>query len=126
MPSGFAFADPKPSPDNYDTFDPKDVFADSGIFVQAVPEQIKAPWRTPPVMSLDEVLGKSAVQQIQNSNKIVFHSIGDSGGIKEPAHQFAVADGLTADLSGKDYSKGRSAFLFHLGDVVYYFGQEVY
>jgi len=123
--NGFAFGDPKPSPDNFDTFNPKDIFADSGIFVQAIPEPIPQPWRMPPVMSLDEVLGKPALQQIQNSGRIVFHSIGDSGGIKEPAHQFAVADAMTADLSGKDYGKGRPAFLFHLGDVVYYFGQEV-
>ena len=27
----FAFANPQPSPDNFDTFNPQDVFADSGI-----------------------------------------------------------------------------------------------
>ena len=124
--SGFAFADPQPSPDNFDTFNPKDVFADAGISVQAVPEAIPAPWDTPPVMSLDQVLGLAAVQQIRAAGQIVFHSIGDSGGIKEPAHQFAVADALTRDLTGKGSSAGRPAFLFHLGDVVYYFGQEVY
>lgn len=122
----FAFADPKPSPDNFNTFSPQDVFADSGINATAVPELIPAPWRTPPVFSLDEILGTATVQQIQSSGRIVFHSIGDSGGIKEPAHQFAVADALTADISGKDYNAGRPACLFHLGDVIYYFGQEVY
>lgn len=35
---GFSFGNPQPSPDNFDTFNPKDVFADSRIFVQAVPE----------------------------------------------------------------------------------------
>lgn len=123
---GFSFGDPQPSPDNFDTFDPKSVFADAGVFVQAVPEAIPKPWRNPPVMSLDEVLGAPAVQQIQNSGRIVFHSIGDSGGVKQPQHQFAVSDALTADLAGKDYSQGRAAMLFHLGDVVYYFGQTVY
>jgi hypothetical protein len=33
---------------------------------------------------------------------------------------------LSADLAGKDYGSGRASFLFHLGDVVYYFGQERY
>jgi hypothetical protein len=28
---GFTFANPQPSPDNYNEFDPKDVFADSGV-----------------------------------------------------------------------------------------------
>jgi hypothetical protein len=37
-----------------------------------------------------------------------------------------VADALSADLAGKDYGSGRASFLFHLGDVVYYFGQERY
>jgi len=125
-PAAFTFGDPKPSPDNFDTFNPKDVFADSGIFVQPVPEVIPAPWSAPPAISLDSVLGAPAVQQIQSAGRIVFHSIGDSGGVKEPTHQFAVADALTADLTGKNYSQGLPAFLFHLGDVVYYFGQEVY
>jgi Calcineurin-like phosphoesterase len=124
--SGYAFADPKPSPDNFNTFNPKDVFADSGINVTAVPEAIPAPWRTPPVFSLDEILGAAAVEQIQSANQIVFHSVGDTGGVKEPAAQFAVADAMTADLTGKSYASGLPAFLLHLGDVVYYFGQEVY
>ena len=124
MSNGFAFGDPKPSPDNYDTFNPQDVFADSGIFVTAVPEAIPKPWQTPPAMTLDEVLGAPAVQKIKTSGSIVFHCMGDSGGVKEPAHQFAVADAMTADLANN--KNGQASFLFHLGDVVYYFGQEVY
>ena len=77
-------------------------------------------------MALSDVLGPAAVQQIQASGQIVFHSVGDTGGVKEPSHQFAVADCLTDDLSGKDYSSGRPAFFYHLGDVVYFFGQERY
>lgn len=124
MSNGFAFGDPRPSPDNYDTFDPKDVFADSGINVKAVPEAIPKPWRTPATMTLDEVLGKAAVQKIQSSGSIVFHCIGDTGGIKEPAHQFAVADAITGDYANN--KEGPPSFLFHLGDVVYFFGQEAY
>jgi hypothetical protein len=77
-------------------------------------------------MALADVWGASVVQQIQTAGEIVFHSVGDTGGIKEPSHQFAVADALSADLAGKDYGSGRASFLFHLGDVVYYFGQERY
>jgi hypothetical protein len=124
--TGFAFANPQPSPDNFDTFDPKDVYADSGIQTTPVTEAIPVPWKNPPVMALADVLGASVVQQIQVSGEIVFHSLGDTGGIKEPSHQFAVADALSADIGGKDYGTGRPAFLFHLGDVVYYFGQERY
>jgi len=33
---------------------------------------------------------------------------------------------MAADLAGKTYSTGLPAFFYHLGDVVYYFGQEEY
>ncbi|MGA7625603.1 MAG: metallophosphoesterase family protein [Candidatus Acidiferrales bacterium] len=124
--TGFAFANPRPSPDDFDTFNPQDVYADSAVETTPVTEAIPAPWKNPPVMQLADVLGSSAVQDIQNSGQIVFHSAGDTGGVKEPSHQFAVADAMTDDLTGKSYASGLPAFLFHLGDVVYFFGQERY
>lgn len=123
---GFAFANPQPSPDNYDEFDPQDVAADTKIAATQIIEAIPAPWKTPPVISLGEVLDASAIQGIQDAGKIVFHSAGDTGGIKEPSHQFAVADAMADDVAAKTYVTGRAAFFYHLGDVVYYFGQERY
>jgi Calcineurin-like phosphoesterase len=123
---GFAFANPQPSPDNYNEFDPQDVFADSGIAEIQSTEPIPAPWKTPPVMSLGDVLDPSAIQTIQNAGKIVFHCAGDTGGVKEPSHQSAVADAMAADTGTETYATGRPAFFYHLGDVVYYFGQERY
>lgn len=127
--SGFAFANPQPSPDNYDEFDPQDVAADSKIpqsqTIQVI-EAIPVPWKNPPVMSLSDVIGANAVQQIQSAGKIVFHSAGDTGGIKEPSHQFAVADAMADEIGTETYADGRPALLYHLGDVVYYFGQERY
>lgn len=108
--TGFAFANPQPSPDNFNTFDPKDVYADSAVVATPVTEAIPPPWKNPPVMALSDVLGNSVVQQIESSGQIVFHSVGDTGGVKEPSHQFAVADCMTDDLTGKDYSSGRPAF----------------
>jgi len=123
---GFAFANPKPSPDNYNEFDPQDVAADSSDAELPATEAIPAPWMTPPVMSLSDVIGTSASQQIQAAGKIVFHSVGDTGGVKEPSHQFAVADAMANDIGTLTYANGRPAFFQHLGDVVYYFGQERY
>jgi hypothetical protein len=124
--SGFAFANPHPSPDNFDEFDPQDVYADSKIKTTPVIEAIPAPWKNPPVLDLTDVLGANAIQQIQSAGKIVFHSAGDTGGVKEPSHQFAVADAMAADIGSLTYKAGRPAFFYHLGDVVYYFGQERY
>jgi hypothetical protein len=123
---GFAFGNPQPSPDNYNEFNPQDVFADSKISTTPVTEVIPAPWKTPPVMSLSDVLDANAIQGIQSAGKIVFHSTGDTGGVKEPSHQFAVADAMSADIGTETYAAGRPAFFYHLGDVVYYFGQERY
>jgi hypothetical protein len=128
MPApGFAFANPHPSPDDLNTKDPQAAYAeDSGIKANPVTELIPAPWKTPQEMALTDVLGAAAVQQIQAAGKIVFHSMGDTGGIKMPVHQFAVADAMVRDITQPNYSSGRPAFCYHLGDVVYYFGQERY
>ncbi len=123
---GFAFANPQPSPDDYNEFDPQDVAADSSVTELQAAEAIPAPWKTPPVMSLSDVIGTEASQEILNAGKIVFHSAGDTGGVKEPSHQFAVADAMSADIGTETYANGRPAFFYHLGDVVYYFGQERY
>jgi hypothetical protein len=123
---GFAFANPQPSPDDYDEFNPQDVAADSSVAELPATEAIPAPWKTPAVMSLSDVIGAGASQEIQNAGKIVFHSVGDTGGVKEPSHQFAVADAMAADIGTETYADGRPAFFYHLGDVVYYFGQERY
>jgi hypothetical protein len=122
----FVFADPTPTPDNYNTFSPQSIFADSNIDTTPVPEPIPAPSLNPPVMSLSQVLGASVVAQIQSAGSVVFHAVGDTGGVKDPSHQFAVADALAADLAGKTWQTGLPAFFYHLGDVVYYFGQEQY
>jgi len=125
--TGFAFADPKPDPDNFDTFNPQDVFADSKVPVPPpVVEKIPPPTRSPLTMTLDQVIGAGVTTQSQDSGQLVFHSAGDTGGVKAPSHQFAVGDAMIADLAGKDFSSGRPAFLYHLGDVVYFFGQEQY
>src|SRR5579863_1152210 len=125
--SGFVFANPQPSPDNLNTKDPKDAYADdSGVTATPVTEVIPKPWKTPQEMALADVLGADAVRQIQSAGRLVFHSLGDTGGIKMPSHQFAVADAMTKDIGAANYNSGRPAFCYHLGDVVYYFGQERY
>lgn len=122
----FAFANPKPSADDYDTFNPKDVFADTKVTASGNLQPVPKPRKSPPVMALSDVLGQNTVKQITATGSITFHTVGDSGGITEPSKQFAVADAMTADLANKTYASGRPAFFYHLGDVVYYLGQERY
>ncbi len=123
---GFVFANPRPSPDDYGNFSQADVFADSNVTASTTLQPIPKSWRQPEVLDLAQVLPPTQIQQIQAAKSIVFHTVGDSGGVKEPSKQFAVADAMANDLQGKTYQNGLPAFFYHLGDVVYYLGQERY
>ena len=119
MPTGRAFGDPNLTPDNFNSFSKQEISADSAAKGLMQLEPIP-PVRSTTPMDLAAVVGAAAAQQIQNSGKIVFHAVGDTGGIHSPQFQFAVADAMA-----KDTASGAS-FFYHLGDVVYYFGQEQY
>lgn len=125
-PAGFAFANPQPSSDDFDVFTKNDIQADSDLKASDQLQPIPKPWANPPVLALDAILGAAAAQQITAAKSITLHCVGDTGGIHEPVNQFAVADAMAADLTGKTYQTGRPAFFYHLGDVVYYLGQEQY
>ncbi|HVH31352.1 MAG TPA: metallophosphoesterase family protein, partial [bacterium] len=122
---GFAFANPKATPDDYSGFTRQDLLGDSAVKAAPHLEPFPAS-RKPEVLSLDQVLGAPEAAKITAAGKMVFHCVGDTGGIKEPSKQFAVADAMAGDLQGKTYASGRPAFFYHLGDVVYYLGQERY
>lgn len=54
--------------------------------------------------------------------KLVFHTVGDTGGVKDGDYQAAVAAQMKTDLTVESEGK-RPQFFYHLGDVVYYNGQ---
>lgn len=117
---GRAFGDPDLTPDDFSKFSKQQVMADSsdkGI------EQLEPipPVRSSDPMDLASVIGSDAAQAIQNAGQITFHAVGDTGGIHSPEFQFAVADAMANDVKASSAS-----FFYHLGDVVYYFGQEQY
>ena len=114
-----AFGDPTLTPDNFSSFSKQEVTADSAAKALAQLGPIPAPRTTAP-MDLASVIGAQAVQKIQNSGKIAFHAVGDTGGIHNPEFQFAVADAMADDVASG------ASFWFHLGDIVYYFGQDQY
>ena len=73
-------------------------------------------------LSLEQVLPRHHIEAIQAAGKLVFHTTGDTGGIKSPQFQQAVADQMVIDCHLADKAS-RPAFFYHLGDVVYYYGQ---
>jgi len=119
MPAGRAFGDPVRTVDNFKSFSKQEISADTAAKAIEQLEPFPAPRTTAP-MDLSTVIGASAVQTIQNSGKITFHTVGDTGGIHSPQFQVAVADAMAADVTSG------ASFWYHLGDVVYYFGQAQY
>jgi len=76
-------------------------------------------------VALEDALGSggaAAVAAIEKSGQIVFHSLGDTGSTKGPETQSQVADKLVLDFTDPAPAD-RPAFCFHLGDVVYSFGE---
>ncbi|HXS37214.1 MAG TPA: metallophosphoesterase [Flavipsychrobacter sp.] len=80
------------------------------------------------VLTLEEVLGnagKAAVNDIQKVGQIVFHAGGDTGPVKGPQTVELVADKMANDFVNEPAGEIPS-FFFHLGDVVYSFGEAQY
>ena len=71
--------------------------------------------------------GPQIVKKITTAGKIIFHVLGDSGASNTGkfANELRVADQVTLD-SASASEDNRAAFLFHLGDVVYNFGEAQY
>ena len=55
--------------------------------------------------------------------KLVFHLVGDTGGIKSPRFQQLIASEMAQQYKEAKVAADRPSFLFHLGDIVYHFGE---
>ena len=80
--------------------------------------------------TLEEALGPHGperIAEIQKAQKIIFHAAGDTGASNEGKYgnEVRVSDQLTSDCRTSDPANSAS-FLFHLGDVVYNFGESRY
>jgi hypothetical protein len=118
-PAPRAFGDPNFTPDNFSSFSQQEISADSAAKAILQLGPLPKPRNTKP-MDLADVLGAAATQAIQKAGQITFHAVGDTGGIHLPQFQFAVADAMATDVANGP------SFWYHLGDVVYYFGQDQY
>jgi calcineurin-like phosphoesterase family protein len=83
------------------------------------------------LMQLSDVYGDHGpdlIKQLNAAKKIIFHALGDSGATtsgKKYTDELNVADQVTMDCHTSDQAN-HPAFLFHLGDVVYDFGEAQY
>ena len=121
------FAQPKPSPDPTGFKDPvTDTKLQAILNLEPVPQP--AGGAVEPVLTLAQVYGSAGtakVAAIQKAGQIVFHSVGDTGSVVGPQTQSLVADKMVTDFDEANPADVPS-FLFHLGDVVYYFGEATY
>jgi hypothetical protein len=69
---------------------------------------------------LATVIGAEAAQAIEELGTLVFHAVGDSGGVNSPQPQQIVADWMENDFATV---KPPPSFFYHLGDVVYFDGE---
>lgn len=79
----------------------------------------KAPYH----LKLEDVLPADRMTAIQQANKLVFQTAGDTGGIQSGTAQAIVAQHMVSDLDTSS-ENDKPAFFYHLGDVVYYYGQK--
>ena len=73
-------------------------------------------------LSLSSILPPEQIAGIQISGRLIFHCTGDTGGIKSPEPQLITMDHMGRDFDNPD-SLTHPAFFYHLGDVVYYYGE---
>jgi hypothetical protein len=86
-------------------------------------EKLPPPTGKPPYhLSLDDVLPEEQMDLIRKSGRIVFHVAGDTGGVKMPEPQQIVAMQMENQFRLPNPAD-RPAFFYHLGDVVYYYGE---
>jgi len=122
---------PVPSPTGFETAHPSD-----NATYQEVEKLLKKDVVAIPgsraaddaMFSLEQAYGTNhgplVIKKIQDSKKIIFHAFGDSGAseARKYRNELRVTDQVTIDCAQSNEAN-RPAFLFHLGDVVYNFGE---
>ncbi len=91
----------------------------SGHWFDLPPPTSAAPYR----LNLDSILSKDTMATITANNRLVFHAVGDTGGVNTTTYQQQVATYMELDFNDADKAGRNPSFFYHLGDVVYYDGE---
>jgi acid phosphatase type 7 len=84
---------------------------------------LPTPTGAPPFrLSLSDILPSTKMEAISRAGRLVFHLVGDTGGVKDPVPQTIVASKLEDQLNSGT-STDAPAFFYHLGDVIYFNGE---
>lgn len=128
-PEGRLFADPAPSPDEtaFQVDNTSAAYYESPYYAQHAKEVLPVPLGPPAAaLELESVAGPLLAQEARDAGRIVFHAVGDTGASESAriASEALVADAMAADIDAEEGAA--PAFLFHLGDLIYEFGEAVY
>jgi hypothetical protein len=137
-PGGQLYADPKPSTDE-DAFQVQNnssQYYNSPYYLanKARVQPIPPPRAGAPLhLDLADFLPAGMISAIQQAGSITFHAVGDTGAAKtsrtESAATAIADEGAVADAMVAEVAAGGAnvpSFFFHLGDVVYNFGEAQY
>jgi hypothetical protein len=135
--NGRLFADPQPGPDetSFHVDNTSQEYFNSPYYLlhQKQIQPVPAPRTSPPRLDLADVVDTSFLAPIVAAKSITFHAVGDTGAAKVNAYQTvqqAIAnEASVANAMEGDVQQGGPtgpAFFFHLGDVVYNFGEGQY
>ena len=135
-PRGRLYADPQPGPDEkkFREDNTSAAYYKSPYFlahknqVQPIPRR-----RNDLPVNLSDFIPQDTIKAIQTSGKISFHAVGDTGAAKVNrsqtaavalGHEAAVCDAMVAEIQNQGVHA--PAFFYHLGDVIYNFGEAQY
>jgi len=65
----------------------------------------------------------SSAFNILDNRKLVFHMVGDTGGVRNPDFQRKVASEMVLQIKEAEAPADQAQFLYHLGDIVYHHGE---
>ena len=104
------------------TFKPRRAIGDPVASSKSTPRFIPPPAPTKPdlTLTLASVMDVSAIEQ---AGKLILHCVGDTGGVNGTDVEDAVAEQMEAQYHAATDAGSRPAFLYHVGDVIYYNGQ---
>jgi len=128
-PAGQLFGDPAPGPDEtaFQVDNTSDEYYNSPYYTQHENDVEPVPMAPPGApLALQDIVGADFLAPIIAADRISFHIVGDTGASlrSEIPHEGSVADAMAAALHGG--SAAVPAFFFHLGDVIYNFGEGDY
>jgi Calcineurin-like phosphoesterase len=127
-PSGQLFGDPAPGPDEtaFQVDNTSAEYYNSPYYKQHENDVLAVPTGPPSgPLELANVVGANFVAPITAAKQISFHVVGDTGASSTASisHEATVADAMAATTKGESAGP---AFCFHLGDVIYNFGEAEY